>query len=338
MKYSIYKRENGNYYLKIVDRNKTILRITTGTKRKNEALQFLKEYQFNISKSVDKNITFKDAATLFKEFRKDYVVKRYYKQIEKSLERLQNFAKNKYLFEINKQQIERFLLNLTDSNHFRNLNYRIIRAFFNWCIDAEYLLTNPCKKIKLPKIPQKENLFISIDHLKKIMEVEESQIFRDIYSFAFYSGMRLNEIINCKLNWIDLENSFITIKNDNSFTTKSKQVRQIPINAKLNEIISRNFPKIRSINQDEFLFNFPIVDKKQYISKRFKDAVKIVFGNDSKIHFHNLRGSYGSELIKRGANLYTVSKLLGHYSVSVTEKFYIAIQQDELRKTANLLD
>ena len=287
---------------------------------------------------MHKKISLQDAAKEFLSYKKSQTVSRYHKQLEQSLDRFQNDIGNKLLIQIDKKMIESFLFRITDSFYFRALNYRAIRTFFNWCISNDYLNINLCNKIKLPKIPEKENLFIRVDELEKILEQEPEQLFKDIFTFAFYSGMRLNEIIHCRLNWIDIESKVITIKNDSGFTTKSKRIRQIPINNKLHEVILRNYPKIRSINQDEFLFDFPIVDKKQYISKRFKDTVKIVFGNDSKIHFHNLRGSYGSELIRRGANLFSVSKLLGHPSVSVTEKHYIAVQQEELRKTANLLD
>lgn len=338
MNYSVFKRNNGNYYLKITDNGKIVKRISTGTNKKSEAIRFLKEFELSNSKTIDKKIYLRTAAKEFITYKKHLTVNRYHKQIEQCLDRFQKELNNPLLAQINKRTIESFLFKITDSFYFRALNYRILKSFFNWLISNEYISLNPCNKIRLPKTPEKVNIFVTMDQFEQILKHEPNQLFKDIYTFAFYSGMRLNEIINCRLNWIDLEAKIITIQNDSEFQTKSKRIRQIPINNKLNEVIIRNFPKILSINQDEFLFDFPIVDKKQYISKRFKDSVKIVFGNDSKIHFHNLRGSYGSELIKRGANISTVSKLLGHYSISVTEKHYISIQQEELKRTANLLD
>jgi site-specific recombinase XerD len=63
------------------------------------------------------------------------------------------------------------------------------------------------------------------------------------------------------------------------------------------------------------------------ISNAFDRAVKELGLNDGiedsrdKLVFHSLRHSFASRLVERGVDLYTVSKLMGHSSISMTERY-----------------
>ncbi|MBT7093849.1 MAG: tyrosine-type recombinase/integrase [Bacteroidetes bacterium] len=47
---------------------------------------------------------------------------------------------------------------------------------------------------------------------------------------------------------------------------------------------------------------------------------------------------FGSTLIKKGVDIYTVSKLLGHSSVKVTEKHYLALDPAHVKEAINQLE
>jgi integrase len=51
----------------------------------------------------------------------------------------------------------------------------------------------------------------------------------------------------------------------------------------------------------------------------------------------DLRSTYGSKLVQNGAPIFTVSKLLGHSSVTVTEKHYAALSDEGKREAVNTL-
>ena len=51
----------------------------------------------------------------------------------------------------------------------------------------------------------------------------------------------------------------------------------------------------------------------------------------------DLRSTYGSRLVQNGAPIFTVSKLLGHASVTVTEKHYAALSDEGKREAVNTL-
>ena len=60
-------------------------------------------------------------------------------------------------------------------------------------------------------------------------------------------------------------------------------------------------------------------------------------GIDKHLTAHALRKSAATELIKKGVDITTVSKILGHSSISTTQK-YIAELSEEKERATNMLD
>lgn len=53
---------------------------------------------------------------------------------------------------------------------------------------------------------------------------------------------------------------------------------------------------------------------------------------------HSIRDTYATTLVRRGALIHDVKDMLGHSSISITEKYYIFVFPDDKSKTASLLD
>lgn len=54
--------------------------------------------------------------------------------------------------------------------------------------------------------------------------------------------------------------------------------------------------------------------------------------------FHSIRDTYATKLIRLGANITTVKELLGHSSITITEKYYVFVFPEDRAETANLLN
>ena len=54
--------------------------------------------------------------------------------------------------------------------------------------------------------------------------------------------------------------------------------------------------------------------------------------------FHSIRDTYATKLIRLGANITTVKELLGHSSISITEKYYVFVFPEDKSEVANLLN
>jgi integrase/recombinase XerD len=216
--------------------------------------------------------------------------------------------------------------------------YRTIKAAFNKAKDWGYVKENYFQKVKLPKKQQVNPMFIKSDQLLVICDHLKNETIKDIVVFAFYTGMRLNEIVNLRLKNVDLQNKVITV-GDDCFTTKGRNQRFIPISDEaLTSILSQRERKI--VFQMNKAYLFCKDDGKRftgdYISKKFKLACKIA-GADQSIHFHSLRHSFASNLVQKGVPLYTIKELLGHSSISTTE-IYSHLNMDSLREAISKLD
>jgi len=248
--------------------------------------------------------------------------------------------------------------------------YRTLKAAFNKAVDWGYVKENYFHKVKLPKKQQVNPAFINRDQLSVINDKIKIEVIKDFVVFAFYTGMRLNEIINLIWRNVDLEARIITV-GDESFTTKGKNQRYIPICEEVFEALLRmkNPPNIRrtsaecrvkNINplypsglslppkRDRLLkkggevpkFVFCKKDGSKYcgnyVSRKFKNACKAA-GMDQSIHFHSLRHSFASNLAQKGVSLYTIKELLGHSSISTTE-IYSHLNMESLRDAIKMLD
>ena len=341
----IFKR-NSYYHLEYFDEDENrIKRISTKCKTKNEALIFLSNFKENL-KQRDKTsyITLSSFESQYLEYANNTLSSSYKKNITSSFKVLyEKFKKDIPLTKITSNQLETMLITkFPTAKYATALTYRTLKSAFNKAVQWNYLSVNPLDKVKLPKIPQNNPVFINEIEIKQIISYEKNETLKDIYLFGFYSGCRINEILNLKWNNIDFAERLIKIKNDESFTTKNKRERVIPINNFLFENLRKRIPIVNNINNENYVF----VDsngkkfRADTVSKWFKETVREASKHidlDSSIHFHSLRHSFASCLIQRGVSIYEVSKLLGHSDIKVTE-IYSHLKPENLRNAVELLN
>ena len=89
-------------------------------------------------------------------------------------------------------------------------------------------------------------------------------------------------------------------------------------------IIKLNTQAQEIINSVDSLWNY----SKNYVCHKFKKEVRRLGIKDAR--FHDLRRTFGYNLIKQGRPIYEVSKLLGHSSVTTTERHYAPLLTTEI--------
>ena len=117
--------------------------------------------------------------------------------------------------------------------------------------------------------------------------------FNSFVRFAYYTCARSGEIRSLSRDCV-LEDSLIV-------PGKTGR-RMVKLNNQAKQLIN---------NQDE-LWNYT----KDYVSHKFKKEVRRLGIKNAR--FHDLRRTFGLNLIKQGMSIYKVSKLLGHKSVRTT--------------------
>ena len=156
--------------------------------------------------------------------------------------------------------------------------------------------------------------------------------------FAVDTGLRLAEEANLRWLDVDFNNRVLTIGNK-YFNTKSKRIRRIPFNDRIEEILVRNSNRQLANGYILREFVFTQNNGKPYkldtISKSFKKVIREA-GFDEALHWHSLRATAASNWVNKKVPIYTVQKLLGHANVSTTQ-VYSKVSLDELRDAVNRL-
>ena len=83
----------------------------------------------------------------------------------------------------------------TLSDNYYCLCYRLIKAFFNWCLDQGYILDNPLRKIPTPKVAKRVVSTVSAEDFKKLMMVTDP-------SLVHSPGKRFIAIRNQAILWM----------------------------------------------------------------------------------------------------------------------------------------
>jgi len=135
--------------------------------------------------------------------------------------------------------------------------------------------------------------------------------------------MRQKELFNLEWQDIDFERNLITIRNKDSFTTKSKKFRVIPLPSRLKSILE-------SYRQQKGLC-FNTTNQRRIFARIIKKA------GLKGIGWHSLRHTCASHLAMQGVDLYTIAQLLGHSSITVTQ-IYAHLTKDYIKDSVERLN
>lgn len=346
------KHKNGIYYVHFVNeltgkRNS----ITTKERLKPKAINFLSNFQNNLkSKSKEKSKVhylneLQTEVMKYVSNNMEHSTGKLYKAVFDNMLRIFN---DKPIKLINSRDIELYKTVRAEEVTKATVNKDIntMKAIFNIAIRFEWLNLNPVKNIKKLSIPQKEYLAFSSIQIKTFLGSIENVSIKNFITFALLTGCRLNEIINLQWKDVNFSDRILTIRNKPNFKTKTGKIRQIPISDSLYNLLSGiinantgiNENILIYVNPDRYIFVNPQDYKysKNYVSKYFKDILrKLNF--EEKYHFHCLRHTFITSLIKSGVNINYVKEIAGHSEIQTTMN-YIHIATEDLREAVNKIN
>ena len=183
------------------------------------------------------------------------------------------------------------------------IHRRMINICWNWGFKNG--LVKKALKLEGDTKGESRNRVLSNSELKTLLDEIKDNRFNLFVRFAYYTGARSGEIRS-----ISRENIF-----SNHIVAYGKSgKRLIKLNNQAQEILSE---------LDE-LWDYT----KDFVSHKFKkEARRLGIGD---IRFHDLRRTFGYNLIRQGRPIYEVSKLLCHSSVTTTERHYAPLLATEI--------
>lgn len=331
----LYKRSNGFYYLKFKSQTGDWKNISTKTKVKKEALQFLLNFKNEITDtSKIGNISFQKFIDRYQEYSKVNHSPTNTKRIEYVLEHFKMHIKSAQLDEIDTQTIEEYKSKRLKSCKpcTVNIELRSLKSMFNTAMKWDLIQKNPFVGVKLVRVPKTYPRYLTKDEIELLCEKSKLKWLKNVITFAFNTGMRRNEIINLQWEDVHLDQGYLIVKNNETFSTKSKKDRLIPLTKVVFDLLN-TLPK-----HSRYVFTNGPKPKlyPNYVTQCFRDLVREC-GFPKGISFHSLRHSFASNLVSKGASLYAVKELLGHSDFSTTQ-IYAHLERDSLSETIRLLD
>lgn len=201
----------------------------------------------------------------------------------------------------------------------------VLSAMFREAIRRELVVSNPVSRVKRPKEDNIIVRYLSTDEEKRLFENLPERL-KPIVTVALHTGMRKGELLNLEWSDVDFEQKLVLVKN-----TKSKRQRYIPMNGELVDTLK----DLGHGEEDIHVFvNKKTGDVYKDIKKSWKTT--LLAAKIQKFRFHDLRHTFASRLVQAGKSLLAVKELLGHQSVSTTQR-YAHLAPSDLREAVEAL-
>lgn len=197
----------------------------------------------------------------------------------------------------------------------------IARMVISLRVYQKYLFHSGQKKddsdifFETPKCMQLIPDVLTEDEVNVLLDGEEATVDQIVLEVIYACGLRVSEL--CKLNCFDIGKDTIYVKG------KGQKDRIVPIAQKTKQKIL-DYIQLERLNQTKDCPLFVNSKGKRvtrqevwgYIKKRAKDK-----GIQKSISPHVLRHSYATHMLDRGAQLRVIQELLGHKSITTTERY-----------------
>ena len=218
--------------------------------------------------------------------------------------------------------------NTTINNYIRNL-----RAFFTWFSDEEGA-TNPMDKIKQLKSDRVGQDFLEDNEIDKLLKFFDRSYYPEHRDFTIIvllldTGMRIGECLMITMDQLNMKERVITLPGEN---TKGRRTRSVFFSQKTARTLLRWMQFRDRYTESEYLF--PVKGGTTMEIRTFeKNFRKYLLRADitKDITPHALRNNFAKRCLMAGMDLYTLSRILGHSSVTVTEKAYLDLTDRDLR-------
>lgn len=228
-----------------------------------------------------------------------------------------------------------------------------IRSFFKYCTRENMLQQNPARLVSRPKLPKRLPTILTTEEMNRFLDgmanapavaarrhasrlskksltrrrEEDSRLFvprdRAILELLYASGLRVSELTGLDTADVDMQEQIVHVLG------KRRKERLVPFGNKAREGLERYWPareeliqraKSRAEVKAVFLNRFGGRLTPRAVLYIVKKYVRLADQNWN-LHPHSLRHAFATHLLAAGADLRAIQELLGHASLSTTQRY-----------------
>jgi integrase/recombinase XerC len=244
------------------------------------------------------------------------------------LEQLLTFAVREKGEDVSAQDIDhlllrRYLAGLSKDIRKSSIGRKLaaIRSFFRFLLRRGTIVKNPAELIATPKKEQRLPFHLDIDQATTLMEApgaEQKYALRDraILELLYSSGLRVSELTGLNFGELDLAAGMVRV------TGKGGKERIVPVGGRALEAIQEYLDQRSDDTAIGALF---LNTRGGRINRRsvarIVDTHVMRIAAFKRISPHTLRHTFATHMLEGGADLRAIQELLGHASLSTTQKY-----------------
>jgi site-specific recombinase XerD len=210
-----------------------------------------------------------------------------------------------------------------------NRELSFLRRIFNVAIANGLVEKNPVKQIKFYREPSGRVRWLADEEEARLRE-EIGEKRWPLVAFAVHTGLRQGEQFNLRWKDVDLQNGVLTIPR-----SKHGGVRHVPLSETALTILRDAPSRLHSAYVFPSTTGQTPLNATNFRQRVFEPALRRAGIADFR--WHDLRHSFASRLVMRGADLRTVQELLGHRTLAMTIR-YSHLAPAHLQSAVRLLD
>ncbi len=209
---------------------------------------------------------------------------------------------------------------------------RVWKAFFNWCYQEELMDVNVVARLRSPEPVKKIKPAFTVEHIQRMLDLCDTSTdigFRNYVVLLLFldTGARLSEL--CGLNVEDVHDQFVKVLG------KGRKEREIGIRQEVSKLLWRYVHKYRRPSSPDEHALFLAHGKRMSVGtvKMFLRDIKRRSGIDGvRVSAHTFRHTFAKLYLKRGGELFKLSRELGHSSIKVTEMYLEDFDSSDARE------
>ncbi len=241
--------------------------------------------------------------------------------------------REKCIQDLEATDIRRFVVSLHGHNSSATVGRKLsaLRSFFKFLLREKYIADDPIAGIAGPKVGKYLPVFLTVDEVFSLLEApgrKDRFMLRDlaILEVLYSAGLRVAELVSRDIMDLDFETEMLRVRG------KGNKERLVPVGRPAIEAVLAWLPLREQLIADRARRGRNVEKKALFLNGRgsrltSRSVERLVkaYGERAGIPQivtpHALRHSFATHLLEMGADLRSVQELLGHSSLSTTQRY-----------------